>query len=286
MSTSRATSRTLAVTNAVVTVGVVGWNGWAGARGLAGNTVGSLSDAYHTRFTPAGYAFSIWGLIFTGLLVHTGYQLWLAFRRDDGATGELAAHRASFFARLGPWLILTNLANALWLVLWLTEQTLASAVVLAAMFGFLTVAMVRLDMETWDAPFEIIALVWWPIVIYAGWVTVAVLANVSALLAKHGWVSSDSELWALAMIGVATVYNVGLVVRRNLREHAAVAIWALVAIAVAQWGRSATVQWAAVTGAAVLSLVAGAHAFRNRRTLPGLRRLFSSERALRGPESS
>jgi len=267
--------RLLASINALVVVAVVAWNYWAGARGLGGRTVGSMSDRYDTLFTPAGYAFSIWGLIFMGLLVNAGYQLWLAFRAPEVADDDaLARHRATFFERLGPLLILTNLANGLWIVLWLTEQTAASVVLLAAMFGLLTAAMWRLDMERWDAPLEVIALVWWPIVIYAGWVTVAVLANLSAWLAKHDVVSGDSAPWAIAMIAIATVYNLVMIARRNLREHALVAVWALVAIAVEQWGHVASVQWAAVVGAALLAVAVVVHAARNRQTLPLVGRAF------------
>lgn len=267
--------RLLASINALVVVVVVAWNYWTAARGLAGRTVGSMSDRYDTLFTPAGYAFSIWGVIFLGLFANAGYQLWLAFRAGEPADDPaLARHRASFFERLGPWLILTNLANGLWIVLWLTEQTAASVVVLAAMFGMLTVAMWRLDMERWDAPLEVIALVWWPIVIYAGWVTVAVLANLSAWLAKHDVVSGDSAPWAIAMIAIATVYNLAMVARWNLREHALVAVWAFAAIAVEQWGRVASVQWTAVAGATILAVAVSAHAIHNRRTLPLVGRAF------------
>jgi len=193
-------------------------------------------------------------------------------RRRATRTG-LVEHRATFFDRLGPWLLLTNVANMLWTVLWLSEQTGASVVTLAAMFVFLSLAMRRLDMQTWDAPLEVIALVWWPIVVYAGWVTVAVLANLSAFLAKHAVVPGDSEAWPIAMIAVAATVNVVLVVRRNLREHAAVAIWAFVAIAVRQWGVVTSVQWTAVVAATLLAVVISVHAFENRRTLPLLRRI-------------
>ena len=107
--------RLLASINALVVVGVVAWNYWTAARGLGGRTVGSMSDRYDTLFTPAGYAFSIWGLIFLGLLANAGYQLWLAFGGAGPAEPNtpLARHRATFFERLGPWLIVANLANAL-----------------------------------------------------------------------------------------------------------------------------------------------------------------------------
>lgn len=251
-----------AVLNALVAVAVVGWNSWTGANGLAGNTVGGLSDRYDTLFTPAGYAFSIWGLIFLGLILNAAYQLWLAFSGKE----------PDFFRRLGPWLILTNLANGLWIYLWLTEQTAASVVTLAAMFVFIQRAMVRLDMELWDAPLRVIALVWWPIVLYAGWITVAVLANLSAFVVKAGWVSGTSEPWAIGMIALATLVNAGLIWKRNLREHALVAVWAFVAIAVKRWGEVPSVQWAAAGCAALLGVLISGHAFRNRATLPFLRR--------------
>jgi FtsH-binding integral membrane protein len=112
--------------------------------------------------------------------------------------------------------------------------------------------------------------VWWPIVIYAGWVAVAVLANLSAFLAKEGWVRGDSAAWAIAMISVATLYNLAVIRRRNLREHALVAIWAFAAIAVKQRSGSTPVFVAALVGAALLFVAVSAHAYQNRATLPGV----------------
>ncbi len=265
-------ARFAAVLNAVLVLVVVGWNVWTSRHGLEGRTVGGMSDVYDTLFTPAGYAFSIWGVIFLGLIANATYQLWLAFRAGPPDDEALAEHRARFFERLGPWLMLTNAANCLWIVLWLTERTAASVVVLTSMFVFLTLALSRLDTARWDAPMEVIGLVWWPLAIYAGWVTVAVLANLSAFLAKHDVVAGDSVPWAIAMIALATAYNVTIVARRHLREHALVAVWAAIALAVRQWNGVAPVRWAALTAAALLLLVVSAHAFRHRRTLPFVRR--------------
>ena len=38
-----------------------------------GNTVKIVSDKYHNYFTPADYAFSIWGLIYLDLIVFVFY---------------------------------------------------------------------------------------------------------------------------------------------------------------------------------------------------------------------
>lgn len=253
--------RLAAVANALLVVAVLVWNYWTAAVGFRGKTVGGMSDAYDTLFTPAGYAFSIWGLIFLGQLVHAGYQLRLAF-------GDHADERDAFFRELGPWLLATNVLNIAWTAVWLSEWTATSVVVLFAMNVFLFVAMRRLRMEIWDAPLRIIALVWWPLVIYAGWVAVAVLANLSAFLAREGWVPGASASWAIAMIGLATLYNLAMIRWRNLREHALVAVWAFVAIAVKQRSGSDAVFVVALVASAILVIAVSVHAYRNRATLP------------------
>lgn len=252
--------RIAASVNAVLVIAVIAWNYWTAAHGFNGNTVGGMSDAYDSYFTPASYAFSIWGLIFLLQIVHAGYQLKLAFMSDD--------HR--LFRELGPWLILTNIANIVWTVAWLSEWTGLSVAILASMNVFLFLGMRRLRMEVWDAPMRVIALEWWPIVVYAGWVAVAVVANFSAWLAKEAIVPGDSAEFAMLLIALATVYNVYVVVRRNMREHAVVAIWAFVAIAVRQWELAPGVAFVAVAAVVFLGLLISAHAFRNRRTLPFL----------------
>lgn len=251
-------ARLAALLNAVLVALVIAWNYWTAANGFNGNTVGGMSAVYDSYFRPASWAFSIWGLIFLLQVVHAGYQLHLAFREKD--------HR--LFRELGPWLLLTNVANIAWTYVWLSEWTGLSVLILASMNVFLFIGMRRLRMEVWDAPMRVIAFEWWPLVLYAGWVAVAVLANLSAWLAKEGIVSGESEPFAIALIVVGLGYNVYVVLRRNMREHALVAIWAFVAIALRQWTSATGVALAATTAAGLLFVLVSAHAFKNRRTLP------------------
>ncbi|MFK8002908.1 MAG: tryptophan-rich sensory protein [Polyangiales bacterium] len=244
--------------NAILVIAVIAWNYWTAAKGFNGNTVGGMSDEYDSFFRPASYAFSIWGLIFLLQIVHAGYQLKLAFKTDE--------HR--LFRELGPWLILTNIANIAWTVAWLSEWTGLSVLILLSMNVFLFIGMRRLRMEVWDAPMRVIAFEWWPIVLYAGWVAVAVLANFSAWLAKEAIVPGDSVIAAVLLVGLAGLYNVYVVLSRNMREHALVAIWAYVAIAVAQWESAPVVASAAVGAAVLLLVLVSGHALKNRRTLP------------------
>ncbi|MCT4623836.1 MAG: tryptophan-rich sensory protein, partial [Schleiferiaceae bacterium] len=110
-----------ALLNTLVVLAVIYWNYWSNTGGLTGKTVGELSAEYANLFTPAGYAFAIWGIIFLGLVVFSVNQLVLAFRGGK--------HDESIL-QVGPWLIFTNLGNTAWLWFWLTEQTGLSVVVM------------------------------------------------------------------------------------------------------------------------------------------------------------
>lgn len=241
-----------AILNAVVIIATVGWNYYAGSIGFDGNTVGSLSDTYSNLFTPAGYAFSIWGLIFLLLLAHAYYQIKVVFitKKHDG-----------FIDELGPWLILANIGNMAWLYFWLTEQLAASVMIMLVILFSLLMAVIKLNMQRWDAPFKMIRNVWWPITVYFGWISVATIANISAYLVSIGWeVGKDQEMWAMLMIGVAVVLKLFILFARSMREYAAVGVWAVLAIALRHWDRIPSIQWTAVTGVVILLIAMTMHA--------------------------
>lgn len=46
----------------------------------------------------------------------------------------------------------------------------------------LVMIILRTDMELTDPPLRTIAFVWWPFCLYSGWITVALLTNIAAVL--------------------------------------------------------------------------------------------------------
>ncbi|MEM9071831.1 MAG: tryptophan-rich sensory protein, partial [Myxococcota bacterium] len=182
---SNTSRRAASLLNAALVVAVVGWNYWTARHGLFGNDVRGMSEAYDTQFTPASYAFSIWGLIFLLQGVHAVHQLRLAF----------GSKPTRFFDELGPWLLLANALNIVWTVAWLGEWTGTSVVILAAINLCLVMALRRTRMGRSKAPVRVVVLEWLPLGVYAGWVAVAVIANLSAWLAKEGWVPGNSSAW-------------------------------------------------------------------------------------------
>ncbi len=252
--------KTYAIVNFIIILLVIFWNYWANSATINGNTVGELSRQYNSLFTPAGYAFSIWGLIFLGLIVHGIYQLYCAFttyQSDD------------FIVEIGPWLSIANLANGAWIWFWLHEQTGISVLVMSILMISLIIIIHQLKMEYWDAPKAIIAFIWWPISLYSGWIAVATIANISAHLARLEWSPVFSPtMWTIIMVIVATVINIILVQSRNMREFASVAVWALIAIAVRHWGNIPTIQWTAASCACILFVVISIHGYQHRGSNP------------------
>lgn len=249
-----------AVLNAVILAAVIFWNYWTSAKGVNGNTVSSLSTNYQNLFTPAGYAFSIWGVIYLALTA----QAIFFIRRAFSPTKD-----SSFLSQIGPYLIMANILNSAWLWFWLMEHTGSSVIVMFMIMTCFIILILNLNMERWDAPAKIIFGVWWPIAIYSGWIAVATVANVSAYLAKIGWSGPFSELtWVIIMIGVATAINLFMIWSRNLREFALVGVWALVAIAMRHWDEYPVIKLAALIGSAVIFLAVSYHGFLNRKTNP------------------
>lgn len=239
--------KTYAILNFLSIVGIIIWNYYINAVGINGNTVGSLSDEYANLFTPASYAFSIWGLIFLGLIVLGIYQLFIAFSENENS---------EVITKMGPWLIIANLANASWLWMWLNEMTALSVGCMLIILSSLLMLVVKLDMENIVVPTAIRRWIWLPIALYAGWITVATIANVSAYLAKTNWTGGWTESgWAATMIIVAVLVNLLVLSTRRIATFAGVGVWALVAIAVRHWGTIPLLQWTALAGA-ILLLVA------------------------------
>lgn len=119
-------------------------------------------------------------------------------------------------------------------------------------------------MELQDASFKKIALVWWPFSIYAGWVTVALIANIAAYLTKLGWEGFTSEVtWTIVMICLAGAIYLFMTWTRNMREYALAGAWGLIAVAVANWNGVQSIVQTAITVSVILLISSGLHAYKN-----------------------
>lgn len=223
----------------------------ANALPIAGRTTGEISDSFEVFFVPAGYVFAIWGLIYLGLVAFGIYQALPAQRDNQRLVGIR-------------WLVtLSCAANIVWIWLWhnlLFELTLVAMLVLLAS---LIAIYMRLDegkagapsVERWavDAVFSL----------YLGWISVATIANVTAVLGRREWsgFGISGEIWAVIMLIVAGLLAVLMTVRHRDWIYTLVLAWAFVGIGVSQAGTAvATPAYLAAAFAAICagySLVVG-----------------------------
>lgn len=249
------------ITNGIALIGMIVVNYLAATGQINGQTVGSISDQYESLFTPASYAFSIWSLIYLGLLAFVIYQGRSLFKKDAGD---------GVVYQVGWWFVLTSIANILWILAWVYEYIGLSVLLMAfLLFGLIRIIL-RTNMEMHDAPLREIAFVWWPFSLYSGWITVALIANTSAWLTKIGWQNTGITEggWTISMILAAGAVNLAVTWTRNMREFALVGAWGLIAIAVSNWGDMQIIANTALAVAVLVFISSGMHAFRNRKSFP------------------
>lgn len=249
--------KTYAILNLLILSAVIYWNYLSNTLKINGNTITSLNAEYENLFTPAGYAFSIWGLIYSGLIALSIFQIKKVFfdKKDDEFVGEI-----------GLSLLIAIAGSGAWLWFWLQELTGLSVLVMLTILGALLWTIVRLNLKKWENGSTVSAWVWLPISLFSAWISVATIANISAYLVKIGWAAGVNQVgWTIAMILVAVAVNLAMLYLRNMRAFAAIGVWALVGIAVKHWDSLPVLQWTAIGGAGVLFIAILIHVFQNKR---------------------
>jgi len=220
-------------------------------------SIKAISDTYATLLTPAAYAFSIWSLIYLLLIVFVAYQA-----RDIAKPRE----HNDLPQKIGPFFMVASVCNGLWTFVFVHELMGLSVALLLVLVGSLYILLWRLRIATYDAPLRIIACVWWPLMIYTGWVTVAAVANVFSWLKALG-ITVSPLATCVVLIGLAVGLLV-LLAKRNVRELNLASIWGIFAIGVQQIHESKTVAATAFTVSSILLVAIAVHGYKNRRTNP------------------
>jgi hypothetical protein len=228
----------------------------ANALPLGGRTTGEISDAYPSLFTPAGYTFAIWGVIYLLLLGFVVRQFWPSDRESDT------------LSRIDRPFRINCLANAAWIVAWHYDQLVPSLFLMGVILWSLVqiVRVLRADPEVrrgWA-----LLLIGIPFSVYFGWITVASIANVSIL--QSAWGLNDflvgEVAWTLLKLGAAALCAVLIGWKHADPAYSLVIAWAAMGIASAR-AEQPELEIAAMTVAGVALLAAGLGFFR-RRALP------------------
>ena len=168
----------------------------------------------------APYAFSIWSVIYAGLVA---YAVWQALprNRDDLRLRRIAP--PAFIAILG---------CGLWIVASTLDWKWASVGIILVSAATLTAALWRVAPTTTSLKDRI--FVWWPLSLLAGWLTIASALNILTVLTAVG--ALDGVRQAAAFSGLLAVLIVVLFVLRTgrLPVYGIPIAWGLVAVWVAE----------------------------------------------------
>ena len=163
------------ILNIVAILAVIIVNFLANALPINGQTTGEVSDRFEIYFVPAGYVFSIWGLIYVALVAFAVYQA-LPAQRDNPR-----------LERVGYLFVLSCLANIVWIFLWHYEQFGLSVVAMLILLLSLIFVYLRLEIGTSTVSAGEKWLIRVPFSIYLGWITVATVANITNFFEVIQW---------------------------------------------------------------------------------------------------
>lgn len=239
-------TRTLQWLNAAGFVFMIVMNTLANALPLFGRNTGEISGLFPNLFVPAGFTFSIWGLIYLLLLVFTVAQMKGAF----GSKSEPPA----YVAAIGPWFFISSMANGLWILAWHALQPLLSiAIMLALLWSLIRIYQALNNGSGAEGKYAARL----PFSVYLGWISVATIANATAVLVHYDWsgFGISPAVWTVAMIVVAVLAGAFFLWKKLDVPYALVILWALYGIlARTDAAQFPAIQYALLGGMGLLGL--------------------------------
>lgn len=191
---------------------------------LGGQTPPEISAKYPSLFTPANFTFSIWGLIYLGLTLFIIYQA-LPGQRKNTSLGSI-----SLLFKLN------CVANAAWILAWHYNFLWLSVLIMMCLLAALVGIYRLLDAARKTAPRIERMLVHLPFRLYTAWISVAAIANISAVQTAMGWdnVGTDVITWTLLKLALAGAIGASVLLRKGDIAFILVIAWAAFGISVKQ----------------------------------------------------
>ena len=187
-----------------------------------------LSAQYPNLFTPAGFTFSVWSIIYTllfGFIIYQFYVLFAEHHRDK-----------SRILSISPLFAGVCICNGGWLFAWHYEWVTTSVIIMLAHLCFLILIHDRLKLAiSWN---PLPSKLWLdiPFSVYLGWICVATIANITAWCVSKDFHLSflPPQLWTIIMLIAALLIGIFYVFTCNNKFLALTIAWAFYGIIVKQ----------------------------------------------------
>ena len=229
---------------------VIAVNALANILPINGYNTGQVSAFYPNYFVPAGFTFGIWGIIYLLLM---GYVICSLL----SPLSSFPLRARKLITKTTPYFLVTCFLNAGWIIAW---HYLYLGLSLIIMLAFLF-TLIKMFLAISNDKFELRPFyrfwIYHPFVVYLGWISVATIANFTALFVGIGWQGEPfaPSLWSILLMGVALILGIVLVGLKKEPAYGFVLAWAFYGIYGGQLKDSAPVGYtAAVASSFILAL--------------------------------
>jgi tryptophan-rich sensory protein len=202
---------------------------------INGKTTGELSDAYPNLFVPAGITFSIWGIIYLLLAIYCVIQFL-------PPNSEIAKQINGLF-------IISCLFNGLWIVAWHYQKLPLSLLIMVGLL--LSLILINIQLKELSPGWVKAAFG-----IYLGWICIATIANVTALLVNAGWngFGLQQHIWTILLIAIGTLIVTLTLLKLNNPFIGLAVVWAFAGIIIKRSDDYRSIVVAALIGILVVGI--------------------------------
>ncbi len=197
-------TKTKAIVNLLLFIATIVFNALGVFGYINGLSQKVVSDRFDTFITPGPFAFSIWGVLYTLLLITLLY--WL-FKHSEVNTARL-------LDAVSPLFWVSSVFNIAWIVAFSYELIGLSTLFILGLMVSLSLIIQRLNSQS-GIGMRLGGLTFG---LYGGWILIATFVNVAAYLVQIGWngFGIATEIWAIIVLVLALAGT--WVVQNNLRN--------------------------------------------------------------------
>ena len=221
---------------------------------LGGKTTQELSDMYVNPFTPIGFTFSIWSVIYTLLLIFSIIPLLNTLRGKEQKNKIVNKNIGYLYAT-------SCLLNGLWILAWQYQHVFTSVIIMLCLLVTLIKTYIEIRKNTTALTWNDKYITFPAFSLYLGWISVATIANITAWTVSIGWSGWGISMidWTSIMVVVATLLGITLLLKYRDIFFNLVVIWALYGIMYKRISIDPVVYGSIITTAQIcIAFIAGA----------------------------
>lgn len=212
---------------------------------------GQISAFYPNYFVPAGFTFSIWGIIYLLLINYTISYTYFTVLSDK------FPKVAAYLSVINKWFWVTCFLNASWILAWHYLWIWTSVLIMLLFLSTLIYIFITGKEKESSLNKTQSFLLYTPFLVYLGWISVATIANITALLVKIDWngFGISPVTWSLIMMITATILAIFFIWVEKIASYSLVIMWALWGIRAARTDDAPFLNQAALVGLVLIFIV-------------------------------